>query len=151
MFIRWQKKGNKKYGHLEERKRVGGKVVTHYISYIGIVEKAPGKLFDLMESGVIDEGQYTSLYAGLPEPDKGAGLGPGQGQSSESGSSSMLGPGARPGTLEALKAELDTWTEGSIMKEFPDLSSHMAHQDGVRHMLKKLEGIKGKFPEVWTI
>lgn len=130
MFIRWQKKGNNKYGHLEERKRVEGKVVTHYVAYLGTTEKAPGRLFNLREAGVIDTDQYASLCAALPEAEKG--------------------PGPGPDILEALKAELDTLTEVSIMKEFPHMSAHFAHLDGVRHMLKKLEGIKGKFPEVWT-
>lgn len=132
MFIRWQKKGNRKYGHLEERKRVGGKVVTHYISYLGTAEKAPGMLAALVNSGTITPGQYDALQAKLPAPEAAPG---------RSGEEKILA---------ALKAELDALTEDKIMAGFPHMSAHFAHLDGVRHMLGKLEGIKRKFPEVWN-
>ncbi len=127
MFIRWQKKGARQYAHLEERKRVGGKVVTNYIKYLGASPRE--KLTDLLIDGVITQGEYDKLTAGLPELTK-----------------------AEPppvGVVEQLKAELDKLNEQSIMAEFPDLGSHVAHIDGVRYILGKLDAIKAKFPDVW--
>lgn len=126
-FIRWQKKGNRKYAHLEGRKRVGGKVVTNYIAYLGADPR--GKLIDLLIDGVITQEEYDKLSKGLPEPPKAE--------------------EKPPGLVEQLKAELNQLNERDIMAEFPDLSSHVAHVDGVRYMLKKLEAVKTKFPEVW--
>lgn len=128
MFIRWQKKGNKKYGHLEERKRVEGKVVTHYISYIGAVEKTPQKLLNLLETGVIDTEQYNTLCSSIPKPEIQESV---------------------PDLVSSIKAEIDALTEDAIMKEFPHMSAHFAHLDGVRYMLKKIENIKRKYPEIW--
>ncbi|MCL2338206.1 MAG: hypothetical protein FWC60_12410 [Firmicutes bacterium] len=125
MFIRWQGSGARQYAHLEERKRVGGKVVTKYVKYLGVEPRA--KLLDLLIDGVISQGDYERLTAGLPEPVK-----------------------PEPLTiLEQLKAELDRLTERGIMSEFTQLSDYTSRIDGVRYVLAKLEGIKAKFPEVW--
>jgi len=129
MFIRWQKKGARQYAHLEERKRVGGKVVTNYIKYLGVEPRE--KLLDLLIDDVITQKEYEKLIAGLPaEP--------------------LKAEPPKLSAIEQLKTELDNLTEKSIMTEFYHLSDYVNHIDGVRYMLKRLDLIKSKFPEIWN-
>lgn len=141
MFIRWKKQGNKKYATLEERHLKDGKVKTKLVAYLGAHPQA--RLAALVEAGTITHEEHDRLAAKLPEipefpeppkPPKLPELPP---ASVERNQADIL--------LKKLMAELDGLTERDIMKEFPDLSSHMAHVDGVKYMLKKLEVIKERY------
>lgn len=68
MFLRWKKKNEKKYGYLEERQYIDGKVVSKNIAYLGTVEKAKGKLLDLLNNGTITQIEFEKFSQGLPDP-----------------------------------------------------------------------------------
>lgn len=118
MFVRWLKKGNKRYATLEERFYEAGKVKSKSIAYLGKYPVA--KLAELAEAGTISREDYERLKAKLP-PD----------------------PPKDP--LHDLLKDLDGLTERAIMAEIPDLSTYMNNIDGVRRVLGKLEAIKGKY------
>ncbi len=128
MFIRWKKRGNRKYAYLEDRKRVGGRVVTKSIAYLGARPK--DKLEELVNQGTIQEEDYNKVILSLMDSDE----------------SPVVRPEDR---LNELKKALDIFTERSIMSEFKDMSSHMAHIDGVRYVLSKIDVIKQQFPDLW--
>lgn len=127
MFIRWKRRGDRKYAYLENRMRTGGRVVTKSIAYLGVNPKT--KLAELLNIGVIRQKDYKRLVENLP--DEPAEIKP-------------------EDQLVRLKIALDMLTEKSIMAEFHDFSSHMAHVDGVRYVLKKIDEIKRLFPELWV-
>ncbi|MHB8157246.1 MAG: hypothetical protein ACYDEQ_07625 [Desulfocucumaceae bacterium] len=139
MFIRWKKQGNAKYATLEERHYKDGKVKTKLVAYLGAHPQA--RLAALVEAGTITHEDHDRLVNKLPEipklppasPEEGKGQ-EGQGQERQTG---LL--------LKELMADLDKLTERDIMKEFPNMSSHMAHVDGVKYMLKKLEAIRERY------
>jgi len=128
MFIRWKKRGNRKYAYLEDRKRIDGRVVTKSIAYLGV--KPKGKLADLVNQGKIQEEDYDKLILSLADSDEAAVI-------------------KSRDRLDELKKALDMLTEKSIMSEFHDFSSHMAHVDGVRYVLRKIDMIKQQFPDLW--
>lgn len=143
MFIRWKKQGSKKYATLEERHYKDGKVKTKLVAYLGSHPQAKDRLAALVEAGTITQEEHDRLVNKLPEIPELPILPPaspeeGQGQEGQQkGQAGLL--------LKDLMADLDGLTERDIMKEFPDLSSHMAHVDGVRYVLKKLEAIKERY------
>ena len=68
MFLRWKKKNEKRYGYLEERQYIDGKVVSKNIAYLGTMELAKGRLLHLLNDGIINQDQFTKFSEGLPDP-----------------------------------------------------------------------------------